>query len=436
MKPAIVVEHVSKKYSRNANAHRSYSMTDLIREVFARDTTLKFRKDEFLALDHVSFHVDRGSSLAVIGRNGSGKTTLLKLLNGLTKLDTGTITLTGRVQALISLGVGFSPALSGRDNIYNSAALMGLNREETHSLFDTIVEFSELELFIDSPVGTYSSGMAARLGFSVAVHLRPDILLIDEVLSVGDYGFQNKCFVKMHELKQAGVTIVLVTHSHTHAIQLCEQALWLHEGKAMALGPAKETVQRYLDFLDGETANRVRKLNELKTQTSAEMNAKSNGSEGRLYGPIYDEFDRVHDLRVRLLVNGEETDRLSVHDELVIEYSFTLAEKVSDLNVTLAFFRKDGLKVNALSTLNGDLLKGVRDGEVRCRVTIPDFNLNPGHYVLVMPIHEGKSYLYRNVVREFAVVGRNQLTWEVMDFRYEYEVSTPQRHARRVSFPK
>ncbi len=220
---------MSKKYSRNRDAHLSYGITDLFREVFGRKGSTDLRRDEFLAVNDLSFFLNAGDSLAVVGRNGSGKTTLLKMMNGLTKLDTGTIIMEGRVQALISLGAGFNSALSGRDNIYNSASLMGLTSAETRAIFHEIVAFSELEEFIDSPVGTYSSGMTARLGFSVAVHLDPDILLIDEILAVGDYAFQNKCFIKIHELKQKGVTIVLVTHSHTHAIQLCEKAIWLHK---------------------------------------------------------------------------------------------------------------------------------------------------------------------------------------------------------------
>ena len=434
MRPVVVVQQVSKKYSRNRDAHLSYGITDLFREVFGRKERLNFRRDEFLAVNDVSFFLNAGDSLAVVGRNGSGKTTLLKMMNGLTKLDTGTIIMEGRVQALISLGAGFNSALSGRDNIYNSASLMGLTSAETRAIFDEIVAFSELEEFIDSPVGTYSSGMTARLGFSVAVHLDPDILLIDEILAVGDYAFQNKCFIKMHQLKQQGVTIVLVTHSHTHAIQLCEKAIWLHKGRLMHMGPTKETVQAYLGFLDEETASRVEALEAAKQETAAQMERSEAATTNGMYGPIYDEYDQVEDLHVKLLVNGEESSTVRIHDNMEIQYGFRLKRRVSNLNVTLAFFRKEGLKMNALSTLNGDLLRDVREGEVRCRVVIPDFNLNPGQYVLVMPIHEGKSYLYRDVVKEFVVVGSDKLTWELMDFRYDYRVEEPRRHAKQVSF--
>jgi ABC-type polysaccharide/polyol phosphate transport system ATPase subunit len=429
VKPIIWVEHVSKKYSRNANAHLSYGLKDLVSEIFGRNGGLALRDDEFLAVDDISFHLYPGSSFALIGRNGSGKTTLLKMMNGLVKPDAGSIAMEGRVQGLINLGAGFNGALSGRENIYNSASLMGFNSKETRKILDEIVDFAELDEFIDSPVGTYSSGMKARLGFSVAIHLRPDILLIDEILAVGDYGFRNKCFVKMQELKERGVTIVLVSHAHTQVIQLCENALWLDRGKLRQVGPAQETVQAYLDFLEAQEVRNVEKANESRRERPTEPRAAE-----LLYGPIYDEFDRIENLEFDLLVNGKPASSVNVHDEVTIEYAFRLKESVSDLNVSLCFFAKDGTKMSTLSTLNGDLLKPVTRGEVRCRVRIPDFNLNPGTYVIVMPVHAGRSYLYRAVVREFAVTSGGRLTWEMVDFRYEYDILSPSDFAGRRSY--
>lgn len=251
---AIKVESLYKKYSRNAHDHLSYGLSDLLREMTG-SRTRDLRKDEFYAVNDVSFELTPGDSFALIGRNGSGKTTVLKMLNGLIKPDGGRITMAGRVQALINLGAGFSPRLSGRENIFNSASLMGLSHQETSELLDAIIDFSELEDFIDSPVGTYSSGMNARLGFSVAVHLQPDILLIDEVLAVGDFAFQNKCFLRMEELKRQGITIVFVSHSNAAVIKLCKQAAWIHEGCIRAMGPSLETVQAYMDFIEKEEMN-------------------------------------------------------------------------------------------------------------------------------------------------------------------------------------
>lgn len=432
MKPIVCVEQVSKKYSRNANAHLAYGLTDLVREIFGRNGGLTLRDDEFLAVDNTSFHLYPGDSFALIGRNGSGKTTLLKMMSGLVKPDAGSIVMEGRVQALINLGAGFNGALSGRENIFNSSSLMGFGSRETKNILDEIVDFSELEEFIDSPVGTYSSGMKARLGFSVAISLRPDILLIDEILAVGDYGFRNKCFVKMQELKERGVTIVLVSHAHTQVLQLCENALWLDRGTVRASGPSQETVQQYMDFLEAQEVKKAETANDARAIVREPDNEPTAAE--LLYGPVYNEFDRIDEFEVQLLVNDSPTTSVAVHDEVVIEYGFRLKETVSDLNVSLCFFMKDGTKVSTLSTLNGDLLKSVSSGTVRCRVRIPDLNLNPGTYVLVMPIHAGRSYLYRAVVKEFVVTSGDRLTWEMVDFRYEYEIMSPPKHAGRKSY--
>ncbi|MCL5269646.1 MAG: ABC transporter ATP-binding protein [bacterium] len=423
MKPIIIAENVSKKYSRNANAHLSYGLFDLVRELAGRGGSLELRKDEFFAVNDVSFHMYPGDTLALIGRNGSGKTTLLKMLNGLIKPDAGTIMVEGLMQALINLGAGFNMNLSGRENVFNLAALYGFSRVQTSVILDEIIDFSGLEEFIDSPVYSYSKGMQARLGFSVVVHLRPDILLIDEILSVGDFAFQNKCFTKMHELKKNGVTIVLVSHSHTHVVQLCDNALWINRGRLTKLGVAKEVVQDYLNFLDQEEVAQAAKARQLKRDAAQATDAPpAKSAANEIYGPVYNEMDKVEDLRVEFFVHGRPTDHLQVHDELTIRYSFRLRQPVTDLNVSLVFARKDGLRLTTISTLNDDLLKHIHEGVVRCEVRIPDFHFNPGSYVLVMPIHEGKSYLYRDVVKEFVVRGDGRLTWQLTDLTYNYTV--------------
>ena len=419
MNPAIVVEQLSKKYSKMANAHLAYGVSDLWAEVFGRTRTLKLRPDEFLAVDDVSFFIEPGTSFALVGRNGSGKTTVLKLLTGLIKPDAGKVLVEGRVQALIALGAGFNPSLSGRENVYNAAALLGLGRKQTTNILDEIVDFAEIEEFIDSPVQTYSSGMHARLGFAVAVHLKPDILLIDEILSVGDFAFQNKCFARLFQLKMNGVTIVLVSHSHTRVTQLCDQALWMHKGKSMQLGPAKDVVKAYLAYLDAQEAKNIEVLNRLKKENAEQVKQKPRET---LYGPIYDGEGQVSDVELTLLVGTQPVDAVRVHDELLIRYSFRLLRPVRDLNITLNFYREDGLHLTTISTLNGDLVKNLRSDLVNCEVVINDFNFNPGKYIVVMPIHEGHSYLYRDIVKKFVVTGSDALTWGIADLKYEYRV--------------
>ncbi len=418
MKPIVIVDTVRKKYSMHADTNRHYGVVDLVRELTGRRPPEQLRPDEFWAVDGISFYLNAGDSMALVGRNGSGKSTMLKLLAGLIKPDAGMIQIGGRVQGLINLGAGFSPRLSGRENIMNGAALMGMSRARTLAVMDEIIDFAELEDFIDSPVSTYSSGMYARLGFSVAVHLDPEILLIDEILSVGDYAFQNKCFVKMHEIKKRGATIVLVSHSFTHVNQVCEQAIWIDKGRLVQMGASADVTKAYMEYLESLQVDEVKRLNEAQEAAPASANRTLQG----LYGPIYDECDKISELEFSFRSGDAETDVLRTHDELEIEYRFRLNQPVTDLNVSLVFIRKDGLWMSAISTLNGDLVKEIHDGEVHCRVRIADCHLNPGNYVLVMPVHEGKSYLWRNIVKEFVVVSRERFTWHLTDFDYTYEV--------------
>ena len=203
----------------------------------------------FYALRDVTFSVARGETLGIIGRNGSGKSTILKLIAGVTAPSEGEIGVYGRVSPLIELGAGFHPDLTGRENVFLNASILGMSRKEVSARFDEIISFAELWDFVDTPVKRYSSGMYIRLGFSVAVHSDPEILLIDEVLAVGDAGFQEKCLAKMREFQSQGVTIVLVTHSMGLVQDFCERAILLSAGRLLADGAPAEVVQSYTDLI-------------------------------------------------------------------------------------------------------------------------------------------------------------------------------------------
>lgn len=432
MAPIVQVEHVYKKYSRNANAHLSYGLGDLYNHLLGRKPSLELRKDEFFAVNDVSFSLEQGDTLALVGRNGSGKSTLLKMMNGLIKLDAGRIVMDGRIQALINLSAGFKGALSGLDNIYNSAALYGFNRKQTHAIADEVIDFSELEEFINSPVETYSSGMTARLGFAVAVHLKPQILLIDEILAVGDAAFQNKCFQKMEVLKAEGVTLVLVSHSHAKIIQVCEKALWIHQGQTKAFGPARNTVQDYLDFLAQEEQNlliksqQVTKKSEKKetvgkpVEMVCSLSKESfDAAQAGLFGPIYNEKEQIKNVFVRLFSDGKETDVIAFHSTITIRVFFSLKTTVRQLHATLNIYRRDGILVSALATMKNQLLENISSGDVCCEVTIPDFDYVPGVYVIMLPICDGKRYLFRNLVKEFVVDGSGGLFWGITEPKHE-----------------
>jgi ABC-type polysaccharide/polyol phosphate transport system ATPase subunit len=244
----VVCESLSKRFCRDLKRSLWYGVRDIGAEVVGRRSAPgRLRRDEFWALQDVSFTVKRGEMLALVGVNGSGKSTLLKMLNGLMKPDGGSLTLRGEVQALIELGAGFNPILTGRENVRINAAVLGLRSAQIDEVLPQIVDFAELEDFIDAPVQNYSSGMKARLGFSVVTQLDPDVLLIDEVLAVGDTAFQEKCMRRMDALRNSNKAIVFVTHSLFQVEALCDSALWLEHGRVRDYGPAAEVVRSYLD---------------------------------------------------------------------------------------------------------------------------------------------------------------------------------------------
>ena len=226
----IKAEGVSKKFAKDLKKSLYYGVLDLISGVTGREQVRDLRNDEFWAVRDLNFEVRRGECLGLIGHNGAGKSTLLKMLNGLISPDEGTITMKGKIGALIELGAGFNPILSGRENIYNNAAVIGFSKEEIDANLENIITFSELEEFIDMPVKNYSSGMKVRLGFAIAAQMQPDILLIDEVLAVGDLGFVLKCFKKIDQLLP-NTALIFVSHTMPMVARICNQIVLMDHGK-------------------------------------------------------------------------------------------------------------------------------------------------------------------------------------------------------------
>jgi lipopolysaccharide transport system ATP-binding protein len=245
--PALIdVEHVSKRFSRNLKRSLWYGVHDIAKEAIGRGQAADtLRPTEFWALRDVSFSVARGEAVGLIGHNGAGKTTLLKLINGLIKPTQGRITVTGSVRALIALGAGFNPVLTGRENVRVASAVLGYTPSETEERLDEIVEFSEIGDFIDAPLRSYSSGMLARLGFAVAVHTQPDVMLVDEVLAVGDLNFAIKCYRKIAEFRNGGGSIVLVSHN-AYAIRTnCDRVVWIEQGVVQDVGATVDVCDAY-----------------------------------------------------------------------------------------------------------------------------------------------------------------------------------------------
>jgi lipopolysaccharide transport system ATP-binding protein len=241
----ISVEDVSKKFSRSLKRSFVYGAKELIGGVFGVKPSTKLRASEFWALRDVSFKLERGESMGIVGLNGSGKTTLLRTVCGILRPTMGAIHVNGRVAPLLALGAGFKPVLSGRENIFLNMSLLGVPYDEITARFKEVVDFAELWEAIDAPIGTYSSGMLARLGFSCAVHTNPSILIVDEVLSVGDAKFRAKCRNKINELRRAGTSMLLVSHSAISVETLCDQCIYLVKGKMLAQGSPPEVIKQY-----------------------------------------------------------------------------------------------------------------------------------------------------------------------------------------------
>ncbi len=310
----IKVEGVSKKFCRSLKRSLWYGMQDIGKELIGRNKNPELRQDEFWAVNDSSFSVQRGQCLGLIGHNGAGKSTLLKMLNGLIKPDKGRITMHGNVGALIELGTGFNPILTGRENIYNNGAVLGFTQREINERFDAIIDFAEIGDFLDTPIQNYSSGMKVRLGFAVASQMKPDILLIDEVLSVGDMGFVLKCYNQVDKLLQ-NTAVVLVSHSMPQIARMATQIMLMERGKSLYFEDPSLGITEYyrlyknniIDFQNSEKAI----LQNIRIGTSSKMYERT------------DEF---------VIDYGED---------LFVEIDIKILQKVIKPNLSLALYDKE-----------------------------------------------------------------------------------------------
>ncbi len=297
---AIVVEKLSKCYQLQRQA-RSDTLRDALshgaRGLWRRLRQGKLEEESFWALRDLDFAVKTGEVVGIIGRNGAGKSTLLKILSRITEPTTGRIVLRGRVSSLLEVGTGFHPELSGRENIFLNGAILGMSRAEIRRKFDEIVAFAEVERFLDTPVKRYSSGMYVRLAFAVAAHLEPEILIVDEVLAVGDIQFQEKCLGKMHEVARTGRTVLFVSHSLPAVRSLCTQGLLLRQGSIAASGPVESVVRAYLEEFQAAAENRTEWSNPAVEGTKPRFARIGIGRTNRL--------KRGESLRIGIALGGE-----------------------------------------------------------------------------------------------------------------------------------
>ncbi len=358
----------------------------------------------FTALDHVSFDIPKGCTYGILGENGSGKSTTLKLLAGITKPSSGSLEVSGRVSALIELGAGFHPEISGRENVVINGVMLGLTRAEIAKRFDEIVEFAEMKDFIDAPVKTYSSGMYARLGFAVAIHVDPDILLIDEVLAVGDEAFTRKCLEKIGEFRRRGKTIVIVTHSLGLVEKMCDEALWLRKGKAVDSGDPKRVVDAYLSFVAGKENELLGQQEQIEVTRSQEPVQNQAPEEKRRWGSgeivltevqLRDAQDRM----AHVFVPGD-TLRVAVTGEA--------KSPVEDFVFGVGIFTADGTAVYGTNTHIEEFKSKRAAGPFGFTFEVRDLRLVEGSYLLDVAAHrkDGTPYDYHRGLYAFRVRSR------------------------------
>ena len=423
-RPAIDVARVSKIYRRYSQRKQFATLKSAL---LSRSLIKNLRPDEtFTALNDVNLTVPRGRTLGVIGRNGSGKSTLLKLVAGITKPSSGTVRVDGRISALIELGAGFHPEISGRENVFINGIMLGLTKREVTERFDEIVEFAEMTEFIDAPVKTYSSGMYMRLGFAVAIHVDPDVLLVDEVLAVGDEGFTHKCLDKFAEFKRRGKTILLVTHSLGLVERFCDEALWLDAGRIKGSGDPKRIVGAYITDVErreevelaatdaraketasaavispDDPASAVLPDNPIETATGpADM---FRAAEGR-WGSREVEITEV------TLAGGDGTPGHVFHsgERLDVRIRMRAPLPIDDFVVGLGLFNAEGICCYGTNTYIEALTPERLLGDAEAVFSIEALDLVEGTYKLDVAVHkmDGYPYDYHRLLHTFRVKSR------------------------------
>jgi ABC-type polysaccharide/polyol phosphate transport system ATPase subunit len=408
--PAISIRDVSKRF-RLYRGRRVFTVKDL----FVRGGRVGlFAGEEMWALRNVSLELVRGRMVGIVGSNGSGKSTLLKLIGGILKPTSGTVSVTGRLSALIELGAGFHPEFTGRENVFINGVLLGLSRAEIRERFDEIVAFAGLSPYIDNPVKTYSSGMYMRLGFAIAVTVDPDILLIDEVLAVGDESFQHKCVSKIQEFKGRGKTIVLVTHDLGSVERLCDEAVWLEGGRLMARGGPREIIDRYLGQVAQEEAAVLDAAHEQAEEALSAGTAQRWGSR------------EIEITAVRLTDQaGHERYLYETGEPCTIRLAFRAQRPIEDPVFGIGIFRKDGVCCYGTNTAIDGLAVSKLAGSGEVAVRIGRLELVEGEYLLDVAAHarDGHPYDYHSRLYTLAVRSRTKDTgvarlahdWEIRE---------------------
>jgi len=412
---AIDVDNVTRIYQKFSARHRFQTFKSAL---LKGDIFNSLQADELVtALDKVSIKIEKGSTFGLIGENGSGKSTLLKLIAGIAKPTSGRVAVEGKVSALIELGAGFHPEISGRENVYINGIMLGLTKREINQKFDDIVRFAELEEFIEAPVKTYSSGMYMRLGFSIAINVNPEILLIDEVLAVGDASFVPKCLERIDDFRRRKKTILFVSHDLSTVEKICDQVAWLKEGKIQMIGEPKRVNDAYLlDIAEKREGDFQIRQKDIQEEIEKEEEWEEERREGR-WGKREIEIKKV----CLKSLEGKEKHVFSADEGMIIEMDVGSSTEIKDFVFGVGIFNSQGICCYATNTHLEDFesLSLKDEGRVLCK--IEELNLINGTYYLDVATHkkDGYPYDYHRNLYSFMVhsrykdegVGRLKHTW-------------------------
>ncbi|MBD1886989.1 Wzt carbohydrate-binding domain-containing protein [Microcoleus vaginatus] len=412
MREAIIVKGLGKRFNRYSTA-KPYTIMEA-----ALSGWWKLKPEaSFWALRNINFTVSPGEMLGIIGKNGAGKSTLLQLVGGICRAEEGSIKVNGRIGGLLDLGASFHTDLTGRENVFVGAVVAGLTRREVARRFDDIVEFAELKQFIDSPMRTYSTGMKMRLAFSVAVHTDPEVLLVDEHLSVGDVAFQTKCLNKITEFKNQGCAIVLISHTASQIQKMCDRALWLKSGEIVAYGEPEVVVGQYLSEMRSSTENST----PLRAAEATSSDAPLRGNQNR-FGSM-----EVEITDVKVSPNTE----IDSGDAISIEINYSVSQEISAAIFAVTISREDGQSCFETNTNQMGRLLPLVKGKGKIRLQIDRLDLGSGQYYVNAGVYEETlAYAYDYHWQVYPLYVRstvNQKTILCPPFRWEFEGKMPLR---------
>ncbi len=419
---AVQVQDVYKYYKKFADRHKFLTIKSaLVNKTLFGDLQVGER---FEALRGVSFDVRSGQTLGIIGENGSGKSTMLKILAGISKPTAGAVITHGRISALIELGAGFHPEISGRENIFINGVILGLTRKEIQAKYEEIVRFAELEEFIDHPVKSYSSGMFMRLGFSIAINVNPDILLIDEVLAVGDASFVPKCLDKINEFRRHGKTIIFVSHDLATVERICDDVIWLRKGQVEMRGYPKRVVDAYLEYVGKKDSDKYQRQHDREARSVQDEQRVEDGlqSPEKRWGSREIEISNVKMFDGQ----GKEKYLFKADEPLAVEFDVQAAGSEKDFVFGIAIHNSEGVMCYGSNTVLDDFSSRSISGRGKVRLAVPALNLISGTYFLDVAVHkfDGYPFDYHHLLYTFRVTsGQRDVGIARIAHRWEFSES-------------